>query len=105
MKTYEVQKPAALEIDVWGEAFHKTMLEDTQRMKAFEDAIKEVVIPGSVVVDLGTGTGILAKWALEAGAARVYGIEVNSSILDIALSNLSGFGDRFIPMLGNSLHI
>jgi len=105
MKTYEVQKPAALEINTWGEAFHNTMLNDTQRMNAFEDAIKEVVTPDSVVVDLGTGTGILAKWALEAGAARVYGIEVNDSILDIARSNLKEFGNRFIPMLGNSLDI
>ncbi len=44
------------------------MLDDQIRMAAYKNAIQEVVKPGMVVLDLGTGTGILGLWALQAGA-------------------------------------
>ena len=55
----------------WGDDFHALLLGDELRMRAYAQAIHEVVEPGMVVLDLGTGTGILARWALEAGAHRV----------------------------------
>lgn len=105
MKVYDVQKPAAMDVNIWNQEFHKTMLTDSQRMDAFHKAIFEKINPGDVVVDLGTGTGILAKWALQAGAKRVYGIDYNKDILAIAEKDLLEFGDQFIPILGNSLNI
>ena len=47
---------------------HQAMLEDKTRVRAFGRALREVLEPGDVVVDIGTGTGILAFLALESGA-------------------------------------
>ncbi|CAI9009804.1 MULTISPECIES: methyltransferase domain-containing protein [Burkholderia] len=84
----------------WDDAFHDLMLNDRLRMKAYRDAIMETVRPGDHVVDLGTGTGILSQWALEAGAARVTGIEMNTEILDLAVRRMNdaGYGARFVPV-------
>lgn len=104
----EVWLPASEALTEWGEDFHDLMLGDNLRMTAFATAIREVVRPGSIVVDLGTGTGILARWALEAGAARVYGIDFNKHVLDTAVKHLAaaGFGpDRFVPLRGMSFDI
>lgn len=105
MKTYEIKKPAAMELKEWGMDFHSLMLNDSIRMESFKKAIFEVVKQGDVVCDLGTGTGILSQWALEAGAKRVYGIDFNKKILETAKLNLVEFGERFIPLFGNSLNI
>jgi len=51
------------------------MLQDRIRNESFKAAIFRSVAKGDVVVDLGTGTGILAIWAAQAGARRVYAIE------------------------------
>ncbi len=43
------------------------MLADRLRMEAYESAIAARVRPGQRVMDLGTGTGILALWVAKAG--------------------------------------
>ena len=55
---------------------HVAMLSDRARTASYLEAIRNVVRPGDVVVDIGTGTGILALAAARAGARRVYAIEV-----------------------------
>ena len=71
---------------------HRTMLLDTVRTEAFRAAIMSVVKPGDVVVDMGTGTGVLAMFAAQAGAGEVHGIEC-SAIADPArrVLDLNGF--------------
>jgi len=54
---------------------HRIMLRDDVRIKAFESALKHAVKPGDVVLDVGTGTGILAILAARAGARKVYAVE------------------------------
>ncbi|KAH8046246.1 protein-arginine omega-N asymmetric methyltransferase [Aureococcus anophagefferens] len=56
---------------------HMTMLLDVGRMQAYRSAILNDAahFKDKVVLDVGTGTGVLAIWAAEAGARRVYAVE------------------------------
>jgi protein arginine N-methyltransferase 1 len=56
------------------------MLADQPRMNFYHAAIARHVRPGDHVIDLGTGTGILAAFASRQGAAKVYAID-HSGIL------------------------
>ena len=51
------------------------MLADHNRMAAYHAAIagNPDVFKDKVVMDVGTGSGILAVWAAQAGARRVHG--------------------------------
>lgn len=59
------------------------MVSDRPRTDAFAAAIREVVQPGDVVLDVGTGTGILAMLAAKAGAKKVYAIDA-TDIAEVA---------------------
>jgi len=56
-------------------SLHLAMLEDDVRMKKYSSAISNSIKPGDVVVDIGSGTGILSFLAANCGAAEVHGIE------------------------------
>ena len=75
--------------------YHASLLADVERVDRFREAIFAVVRPGDVVVDIGTGTGLLAFFACQAGAARVFAIE-EGRIASVAreLAELNGFADR-----------
>lgn len=66
------------------ESRHYWMLADALRTRRFRKAIRAAVHPGDVVADLGTGTGILAMFAVQAGAARVYAVEQDPQTAAIA---------------------
>jgi precorrin-6B methylase 2 len=57
---------------------HRLYLKDRHRLSAYARALRELVGPGDVVVDLASGTGILGMLACRAGASRVYAIEQNA---------------------------
>ena len=59
------------------------MITDTVRMDAYVSALRQAVRPGSVVLDIGTGTGIFALLACRLGARRVYAVEPSDAI-DVA---------------------
>jgi type I protein arginine methyltransferase len=62
----------------YAQLYHqKQMLADHNRMAAYHSAIlgNQDVFRDKVVMDIGTGSGILAVWAAQAGARRVYAIE------------------------------
>ena len=82
---------------------HIRMLGDRVRTESFLAAIREVVRPGDAVVDLGTGTGVLAIAAAKAGARHVYAIE-ESGIADSAraLFEANGCGDLITLVAGRS---
>ena len=65
--------------------FHEQerMLADKPRMNFYHTAIMRHIQPGDRVIDLGTGTGILAAFAARRGAAKVYAID-HSEILEHA---------------------
>src|SRR5262245_41834363 len=96
----QVWPPFSESLLEWDEAFHDLMLNDRLRMIAYRKAIFEAVKPGDLVLDLGTGTGILSQWALEAGAGRVYGIDLSAPILAEAVERMrrAGLAERFEPI-------
>jgi hypothetical protein len=85
---------------------HIEMLDDRLRTTSFLTAIREVVRPGDVVVDVGTGTGVLAIAAAKAGARRVYAVEetsIGESAKAMFLAN--GVGDRVTLVAGRSSRV
>ena len=87
-------------------ADYGAMIADTVRMDAYVRALREAIGPGSVVVDIGTGTGIFALLACRFGARRVYAIDPDDAIevaREIALAN--GCADRieFIQAMSTSV--
>jgi hypothetical protein len=74
---------------------HRGMLKDAVRMQAYRKAIHEAVNPGDVVVDIGTGSGVLAMFSLQAGAKKVYAIEQGDVIADAKkLAEKNGVSDK-----------
>lgn len=55
-------------------------LVDEKRTLSFRNTIKKIVKRGDIVVDLGTGSGILAMFAADAGAKKVYAIEADNNL-------------------------
>ena len=77
------------------------MLQDGVRCRAFRDALREVVTPDSVVLDIGAGTGILSIFAAQAGAKKVYAVErspVAQAAREIIKSN--GLSDQITVIQG-----
>lgn len=54
---------------------HREMLRDEVRSSTYQMAIHKAVKPGDTVLDFGTGSGILAMFAAQAGARKVYAVE------------------------------
>jgi protein arginine N-methyltransferase 1 len=66
------------------------MLADKPRMAFYHEMIKRKIHPGDRVIDLGTGTGILAAFASWQGAGKVYALDHSTIIEDaqaLALAN------------------
>ncbi|AYU77581.1 hypothetical protein, conserved [Leishmania donovani] len=58
---------------------HKVMLRDRPRMDFYKALLTDrSVIEGKVVVDVGSGSGILSCWAAQSGAAHVFSLEASS---------------------------
>ena len=82
------------------------MLDDRTRTQAFLRAIEKTVRPGDIVLDLGTGTGILALGAARAGAAHVYAVEaghIGSSAQALFAAN--GMSDKITLIAGWSVGV
>lgn len=62
---------------------HEKMLADVVRVDSYKRAIEKFVGCQDVVLDLGTGTGILSFLAAKQGAKKVFSID-HSSFIDVA---------------------
>jgi hypothetical protein len=74
---------------------HRDLLADEVRTNAYRQAIRRYVTSESVVLDLGSGSGILALFACEAGARRVFAVEQQRSAgIGAFLARHLRFSDR-----------
>jgi protein arginine N-methyltransferase 1 len=64
----------------YGVGDYGRMMGDHRRVDAYLEALRRVIGPGSVVADIGTGTGILALLACRLGARRVYAVDPSEAI-------------------------
>lgn len=62
---------------------HEKMIADAVRVDHYREAIQRHVKPGDVVVDLGTGTGILSLFAAQQNPGKVYAID-HSDFIEVA---------------------
>ena len=81
--------------------WHFSIVRDTARNKAFDGALRRAVRPGMRVLDIGSGSGLLAMMAARAGAAEVISCEMNPAIAEAASKVIAanGYADR-IRILG-----
>lgn len=82
-------------------------LYDRRRTLAFRRAILDAVQPGDVVVELGAGSGVLSMFAADAGARRVYAVELDQANLSTLTGTIAanGYGDRITVLAGDATTI
>ena len=64
--------------------YHFSMVNDVARAVAFKCGLAEAITPASIVVDLGSGSGLLAVMAAQLGARHVFAIEQESSLAEVS---------------------
>lgn len=76
--------------------WHFGMLSDLERNEAYDKLLSEFITPESVVLDIGTGSGLLAMMAARHGAKHIYACEQSHFVADVAKEIISqnGFSDR-----------
>ena len=65
---------------------------DNERTHAFQKVIQKTVRHGYNVLELGTGSGIMALFAAKAGAQKVIAVEFDPYIAEIAYCNIKNNG-------------
>jgi predicted RNA methylase len=77
---------------------HELMLRDRPRVNAYYDAMmnNKQLFENKIVLDVGSGTGILSMFAAKAGAKLVYAVDACPKICDLAeeLIKCNGLQDR-----------
>ncbi len=76
--------------------WHFSIVRDQARNAAYDAALRRNVRPGTRVLDIGAGSGLLAMMAARAGAAEVTSCEVNDAVAAMAseIVEANGFTDR-----------
>jgi type II protein arginine methyltransferase len=76
--------------------WHFRMMQDAGRNRAYDAAIRRAVGPDTHVLEIGTGSGLLAMMAARAGARRVTTCEQVEAIAETAaeIVRRNGYGER-----------
>ena len=69
--------------------FHYAMINDRPRNEFYRECLRRAIVPGeSVVLEIGTGSGLLAMLAARLGAKRVVAIEASPHMAALARRNV-----------------
>jgi predicted RNA methylase len=81
-------------------------LYDQDRLVQYQKAIRQKC-KDKVVVDVGSGTGVLALFAAQAGARKVYAVEINPRAAGIIGINAqrNGYGDIIKVIHGDGMEV
>lgn len=90
------RRKANIPMGSFNPSYHYEMLIDRRRVDPYKAAIEANVTPSSAVLDIGTGSGLLAILAARAGARAVYAVERMADMRRIATEN---FGRENNPAL------
>jgi len=86
-------------------SWHFSIVQDAGRNAIYAEALKRLVEPGMLVLEIGTGTGLLAMLAAQAGAELVITCEKEPLVAKQAqtIINRNGWGDK-IKIVSKDLH-
>ena len=86
--------------------YHHVMLADVPRNVAYREAIDRSAA-GKTILDIGTGTGLLAMMAVRAGAKHVYACDLNTTKADLArdVIEANGMSDKITVINRSSLDL
>jgi amino acid adenylation domain-containing protein len=99
--------PSIGEYFAYDELLYRAMTQDDARNLSYRTAINRRV-PGKVALDIGTGAhAVLARMCIDAGARKVYAIEMNPEAYASArkLVRSLGLEDRLILVQGDSTQV
>lgn len=83
---------------------HKMMIKDSYRTFSYYKAIQKCVQRGDVVIDYGSGSGLLSLLSARCGAQIVYAIERNPKTAAWLQHNISinGLGEKIVVFIGDA---
>lgn len=78
--------------------WHFEMLNDEERNSAFERALAKVITASTTVLDIGSGSGLLAMMAARAGAKQTISCEMIAPIAELAQRTVdrNGYGNKIV---------
>jgi tetratricopeptide (TPR) repeat protein/precorrin-6B methylase 2 len=85
-------------------AWHIPMINDDERNAAYERALRRAVTPDSLVLEIGTGSGLVAMMAARAGARHVVTCEAVPILAELAKETVArnGYADRITVLCKRS---
>lgn len=87
--------------------WHFGIIHDDIRNQTYARALRHFIKPGMIVYEIGTGTGILAMLAAQAGARHVYTCEIRKDVAEVARNIIehNGFTDRITVINKDALTV
>jgi SAM-dependent methyltransferase len=86
-------------------SWYFSMVQDSERHRLYAEAFAATIRPGSIVLDIGAGTGLFAMMAARAGAGLVVAYERNPAVAAVARRSVArnGLSDRVKIVTGDAL--